>query len=398
MKNKLYSVLFVMCLMASFALAQVDQDPGTVTNDQTQARLRVAHLVFGGPNIDLLVNGEIPVNRDVVQANFPAGYIGGYLYLEPGTYTVAVVPTSKGIDEALIGPQEVTLEAGHRYTLAMMGQMADESFTPLLMDDTVLLQKARTSPEQSIMILVNNLAGTETLDFTLGGQGPTGVPYGSFAAAPIALAVGEPLRIVTNVGVIGEEAGPGADPAMDFTVAFMGRFPSQAFHDTQSLNTSDLFIVAFLREFSGLGFEWAGHPISFDTFLSALETTGLIEMLETGGPYLVFPPTDEAFATLPQDQLDALMANPEALTDLVRYHIVEGYYPRGALITGEKGRPKVLTNLLGMELELIPGMEIGETAPNTTINGSVVSDLQHYFVANGTHIFPVTTVLLPPEN
>lgn len=184
MKNKLNLVMFSLCLMSSFALAQVDKATGTLTNDATMARLRVAHFVFGGPNIDLLVNGEVPVNKDVVQADFPAGFVGGYLYLEPDTYSVAVVPTGEGVDEALIGPLDIPLEAGHRYTLAMTGQLEDESLTPLVMDDTAILEEARTSPEQGIMILVNNLSGTKTLDMTLGGQGPMGVSHGGFMAGP----------------------------------------------------------------------------------------------------------------------------------------------------------------------------------------------------------------------
>lgn len=64
----------------------------------------------------------------------------------------------------------------------------------------------------------------------------------------------------------------------------------------------------------------------------------------------------------------------------------------------KEGRPKVHTNLLGMELELIPGREIGGTAPNTTINGIIVNDLQSYMVANGTRVGPITAVLLLPEN
>lgn len=90
------------------------------------------------------------------------------------------------------------------------------------------------------------------------------------------------------------------------------------------------------------------------------------------------------------------MADSEALGDVLRYHIVEGYYPRGAL-TGKDAQAKVLTNLLGMELELLPGRGIGGTIPNTTINGTVVNDLQSYMVANGSKVGPTTAVLLPPE-
>lgn len=42
------------------------------------------------------------------------------------------------------------------------------------------------------------------------------------------------------------------------------------------------------------------------------------------GPYVVFAPTDEAFAKLPPAQLEALKADPAALTDLVYYHAFLG--------------------------------------------------------------------------
>ncbi|KUI37196.1 fasciclin [Mycobacterium sp. IS-1496] len=42
------------------------------------------------------------------------------------------------------------------------------------------------------------------------------------------------------------------------------------------------------------------------------------------GPYVVFAPTDEAFAKLPPGQLEALKANPAALTDLDYYHVFLG--------------------------------------------------------------------------
>jgi hypothetical protein len=264
MRSKLALVMFTLYLVVPLALAQNDAATKVMTDDATMTRLRVGHFVSGGPNVDLLVNGEIPVNGGVVQADFPAGYIGGYLYLKPGTYSVAVVPTGKGVDEALIGPLDMPLESGHRYTLGMVGQMDDESLTPLVMDDTAILKKARTSPEQGIMILVNNLSGTETLDFTLGGKGPMGVEYGNFGAAPLAMPFGKPFKIAIDAGVLVEdEAGGAQDPAMDFTFALGGQFTGnfdEEFLGAQSVNTSDLNTVAFLREFSGLGFEWTVAP------------------------------------------------------------------------------------------------------------------------------------------
>jgi uncharacterized surface protein with fasciclin (FAS1) repeats len=42
------------------------------------------------------------------------------------------------------------------------------------------------------------------------------------------------------------------------------------------------------------------------------------------GPYVVFAPTNEAFAQLPPQQVDALKADPKALSDLVYYHAFLG--------------------------------------------------------------------------
>ncbi len=280
----------------------------------------------------------------------------------------------------------------------MMGQLEDQSVKPLVMDDTAILQESRTDPEQHTIIFINNVAGTTTIDFDKEGAGPLGVKYGTFSVSSVANSDSRECAdfvITFDDTVIEEnpstgECGPD-DPGMDFTVAFMGHFPGNwdtDFRDAQSPNTSSLDTLEFLQGFSGLGYEQDGHEFSFDTFLRAVETTGLTEMLETGSPYVVFAPTDEAFAALPKDQSDALMADPEGLADLVRYHVVEGYYPRGGL-TGEEGHIRVLTNLLGMKLELL--------ANPFNINGTIVSDLQSYMVANGSRVVPITAVLMPPE-
>lgn len=42
------------------------------------------------------------------------------------------------------------------------------------------------------------------------------------------------------------------------------------------------------------------------------------------GPYVVFAPTNEAFAELPPEQVEALKADPKALSDLVYYHAFLG--------------------------------------------------------------------------
>jgi uncharacterized surface protein with fasciclin (FAS1) repeats len=71
-----------------------------------------------------------------------------------------------------------------------------------------------------------------------------------------------------------------------------------------------------------------GHTPSFNSFLAPIKTAGLTEMLANEGPFMLFAPADEAFKQLPKDKLDALLADPKALADVVRGQIVNGYFPR----------------------------------------------------------------------
>lgn len=63
---------------------------------------------------------------------------------------------------------------------------------------------------------------------------------------------------------------------------------------------------------------------SFDTLVTAVKAAGLVETLQGEGPFTVFAPTDEAFAKIPPDQLEALLADKDALTAVLTYHVVPG--------------------------------------------------------------------------
>jgi len=62
----------------------------------------------------------------------------------------------------------------------------------------------------------------------------------------------------------------------------------------------------------------------FTTLVSAIDRAGLAELLADGGPYTIFAPSDRAFARLPEGAVDALLAAPETLADIVSYHVVPG--------------------------------------------------------------------------
>jgi len=62
----------------------------------------------------------------------------------------------------------------------------------------------------------------------------------------------------------------------------------------------------------------------FNTLVQAVQAAGLVETLSGKGPFTVFAPTDEAFAQIPQETLQAVLADKEKLTAILTYHVVPG--------------------------------------------------------------------------
>jgi uncharacterized surface protein with fasciclin (FAS1) repeats len=62
----------------------------------------------------------------------------------------------------------------------------------------------------------------------------------------------------------------------------------------------------------------------FNTLVTAVKAAGLVETLKGEGPFTVFAPTDAAFAKVPTDTLNALLADKTALANVLTYHVVAG--------------------------------------------------------------------------
>ena len=57
---------------------------------------------------------------------------------------------------------------------------------------------------------------------------------------------------------------------------------------------------------------------TLSTLVKAVVAAGLVNTLESAGPFTVFAPLDEAFARLPTGVLDYLLQNPKVLTQVRR--------------------------------------------------------------------------------
>src|SRR5580693_2514970 len=62
------------------------------------------------------------------------------------------------------------------------------------------------------------------------------------------------------------------------------------------------------------------------TLVAAVKAAGLVETLKGPGPFTVFAPTNEAFATLPAGTVETLVKpeNKDTLVKILTYHVVSG--------------------------------------------------------------------------
>ncbi len=63
---------------------------------------------------------------------------------------------------------------------------------------------------------------------------------------------------------------------------------------------------------------------SFNTLAKAVTEAGLVDTLKGAGPFTVFAPTDEAFAKIDAETLNAVLADKDKLTAILTYHVVAG--------------------------------------------------------------------------
>src|SRR5271169_6650539 len=62
------------------------------------------------------------------------------------------------------------------------------------------------------------------------------------------------------------------------------------------------------------------------TLVAAVKAAGLVDTLESAGPFTVFAPTNDAFAKLPDGTVATLLKpeNKPLLTKILTYHVVAG--------------------------------------------------------------------------
>ncbi len=122
---------------------------------------------------------------------------------------------------------------------------------------------------------------------------------------------------------------------------------------------------------------------SFTTLLAAAEAAGLVETLSGDGPLTVFAPTDDAFAALPEGTVEALLADTDALTAILTYHVIAG-----AVMSGDLSDGMIAATVNGAEITI--GVGDAVTVNDATV---VAADIE---ASNGV-IHVIDSVILPPQ-
>jgi uncharacterized surface protein with fasciclin (FAS1) repeats len=130
--------------------------------------------------------------------------------------------------------------------------------------------------------------------------------------------------------------------------------------------------------------ELAAATPDLSTLVTAVQAAGLVDTLSAPGNFTVFAPTNAAFSALPAGTLDSLLADPEALANVLTYHVSADYYPAEALI-GQHGRiPTVQGDFIRLDAR----------GSGVHLNGNVAVTTPDVFASNGVvHI--IDGVLLP---
>ena len=345
-------------------------------DNATQARIRIANGVMTAPPVDVYMNGVPAFNAGKPQQNIDVGQFSGWLYVTPGTYMVALVPHGSAVKQALFAPVAVNAEAGHRYTIAAVGLKDIKS---LVIDETVLVTSIDDKPTDAVLINMNDVFGIPAIDETLAGKpAATNIRYGT--AQAYGCPIGRPHSITSVTGKPGtilEQGDNTCEPAISRIVMHYGIYPgTDTGNDSQA--TSELNMLDFLAAFNNYQVATDDHHVlTFNTVLAAIDKAGMHKQFANSGPYFFFAPTDEAFATLPKPQLDALLNDPQALSTLLKAHFIAGYYPFGTLFSAS-ATPE-LTNLLGHTFTMM------EADSGNIVNGVAVMGI-NYTVRNGNRV------------
>ncbi len=142
--------------------------------------------------------------------------------------------------------------------------------------------------------------------------------------------------------------------------------------------------------------ENAMHSKDHTTLVAAVKAAGLVQTLESKGPFTVFAPTNEAFDKLPNGTVATLVKpeSKEKLTSILTYHVVAGK------VTAEKLAEKIKAGGGKAELKTVNGETLTAKMDGDSVElvdekgGTSKVTIPDVMQSNGV-IHVIDTVLMP---
>ena len=362
---------------------QADSSMTEAVSEDT-VHIRVAHFSSDTPAVDVYINGELSAVQGL---SFPE--VTDWIELPAGTYNVAVAPAGTSIESAAIGPADFDLPTGAWITVAAVGSLADKTLKPaVLVEDykptdgkarVTVFHAIEDAPSVDVLAggsaVVSGLAfpgkmgnndGLYTLDVPAGSYDFQVVPTGK--TTPVVLDLpGTELSANTNYFVAA--VGTLANPQVVVKATPIGE-------NMDAMTTSEPGTIVDIA---------VANP-DFSTLVAAVQAADLVDTLSSEGPFTVFAPTNEAFAALGQETINAVLADKELLTSILTYHVVAGKVMAADVVN--------LTSSTTVESSDISiSVKDGRVYLNDTIQ-VVITDIE---ASNGV-IHVIDGVLMPPTN
>ncbi len=142
--------------------------------------------------------------------------------------------------------------------------------------------------------------------------------------------------------------------------------------------------------------ENAVNSADHTTLVAAVKAAGLVETLQSAGPFTVFAPTNEAFAKLPKGTVETLLKpeNKATLTKILTYHVVSGKFDAKAIakLIKEGNGSATLKTVSGGTLKA--SMKGDKLILTDEKGGVSIVTIANVYQSNGV-IHVIDTVVLP---
>lgn len=122
----------------------------------------------------------------------------------------------------------------------------------------------------------------------------------------------------------------------------------------------------------------------FKTLVTAVKAAELVDTLKGDGPFTVFAPTDEAFAKIPKDKLEALLKDKKALAAVLTYHIVSGKVMAADVVKLDSAKT-------------VQGKSLAIVAKDGKVIINGINVVKTDIICKNGVIHVIDAVLLPPE-